>query len=100
MTTAAPPEAAMATSIMNSQRDHQGQARLRRIGGLDPEAVEGEQRGEDPDHEDLGVGEVDEPQHAVDQRVAEGDQGVDRAQREAVKRLRPELVPQAGERRS
>ena len=35
--------------------------------------------GERADHEDLGVREVDQAQHAVDQRVAQRDQRVDRA---------------------
>ena len=35
-----------------------------------------------PEHEDVAVGEVDHEQHAVDERVAEGDQGVDRPLRE------------------
>jgi hypothetical protein len=43
------------------------------------------------------VGEVDEAQYAVDERVAEGDEGVDGAEGQAVDRLRPELVTQAGE---
>ena len=36
------------------------------------------------DHEDVAVGEVDQLQHAVDHGVAEGDERVDRAQRDAV----------------
>jgi hypothetical protein len=43
------------------------------------------------------VGEVDQPQDAVDQRVTEGDQGVDRPQREAVDRLWSELIDKAPE---
>ena len=39
--------------------------------------------GEGADHEDLGVREVDQAQHAVDQGVAERDEGVDRALVEA-----------------
>ena len=77
--------------------DDQGQAHLRRVAGGDAEAVHGEQGGEHPDHEHLGVGEVDEPQDAVDQRVAQGDQRVDGAEGQAVERLRPELVDEAGE---
>jgi hypothetical protein len=34
-------------------------------------------------HEDFTVGEVDEPEHAVDQRVAHGDHRVQRAVLEA-----------------
>jgi hypothetical protein len=43
------------------------------------------------------VGEVDEAQYAVDQRVAKGDERVDRAERQAVEGLCAELVLQAGE---
>ena len=39
--------------------------------------------GEGADHEDVAVGEVDHAQDAVDHRVAEGDEGVDAAQRGA-----------------
>ena len=46
--------------------------------------MEREVGAEAPHHEDLGVGEVDEPQHAVDERVAERDQGVEEAVGEAV----------------
>ena len=35
-------------------------------------------------HEDLGVGEVDELEHAVDHRVPEGDEGVHEAEDETV----------------
>jgi len=40
------------------------------------ELVRRDEAGHSPHHEDLAVGEVDEPQHAVDHRVAEGDQAV------------------------
>jgi len=43
------------------------------------------------------MGEVDEAQHPIDQRVSEGDEGVDRAEREAVERLSAELLDQATE---
>ena len=36
------------------------------------------------DHEHIGVREVDEPEHAIDHRIAEGDEGVDGAEGEAV----------------
>ena len=39
---------------------------------------------EGADHEDLAVGEVDELQHPINHRVAEGDQGVHEPQDEAV----------------
>ena len=41
---------------------------------------------ERPDHEHVAVGEIEELQDPVDERVAERDQGVDAAQREAVDR--------------
>ena len=43
----------------------------------DPDGeLEGEER---PEHEQVAVGEVDQLDDAVDHRVAEGDQGVERA---------------------
>ena len=54
-----------------------------------PEDVrEHEERGEDAHHEDVAVGEVDELDDAVDHRVAERDEGVDGAARQAVDELR------------
>ena len=44
-------------------------------------------RQERADHEHVAVGEVDELDDPVDHRVAEGDQGVDRADRQGVDRL-------------
>ena len=38
----------------------------------------------EPDHEDVAVREVEELQDAVDERVAERDQRVDAAERQAV----------------
>jgi len=46
-----------------------------------------EEPAQGPEHEDLGVGEVDHPQNPVDHGVAQGDEGVDRAQRQAVHEL-------------
>jgi hypothetical protein len=43
------------------------------------------------DHEDIGVGKVDEPQHAVHHRVPERDERVDGAEREAVEELLEEF---------
>ena len=39
------------------------------------------------DHVDVAVREVDQAQDAVDHRVAQGDQGVDRPERQAVDQL-------------
>ena len=38
-------------------------------------------------HEDVAMGEVDELDDAVDHRVAEGDEGVDEAELEAVQQV-------------
>ena len=51
------------------------------------------ERDERPDHEDLAVGEVDELDDPVDERVAERDQGVDRA----VGEPEDEVVAEIGE---
>jgi hypothetical protein len=52
---------------------------------------EGNQRDERPDHEDVAVGEVDHADDAVDHRVADGDQAVDRTERDAVDELLDEV---------
>jgi hypothetical protein len=46
---------------------------------------------ESSDHEDIRVREVDEPQHAINHRVAEGDESVDRAEGETVEKLLEEF---------
>ncbi len=38
-------------------------------------------------HIDVAVSEIDEAQHTVDHRVAKSDQGIDRAERNAVDEL-------------
>lgn len=43
--------------------------------------------GKSADHQDVTVGEVDELEQPVDHTVAERDQGIDRAEREAVDQL-------------
>ena len=63
----------------------------------DAHGVDAEDRGVDPEREDLGVGEVDQAQDAVDERVAEGDQRIDRAERQPVDRLGKELVIEGAE---
>ena len=50
----------------------------------DGESADGVDAGEHADHEDLAVREVDHAEHAVDHGVAERDQRVDRAARDAV----------------
>ena len=44
------------------------------------ELLDGVERQERPDHEDVAVGEVDEAHDAIDHRVPQGDQGVHEAQ--------------------
>jgi hypothetical protein len=51
---------------------------------VEPDGLQHEVLHEQPDQEDLGVGEVDQSEHAVDQRVPDRDQGVDRAVGQAV----------------
>ena len=59
--------------------------------------VEAEVGAEHAEHEDLGMREVDQPQHTEHQRVADRHQCVDRAPRETVDRQLPEAVSQAFE---
>jgi hypothetical protein len=61
---------------------------------MQPEEVEGrreareeEEPDERPDHEHVAVGEVDQLDDPVDHRVAEGDEGVDRAEDKRVAHL-------------
>ena len=53
---------------------------------------------EHAEHEDLGVREVDQPEHAVDQRVADRDERVDRAVGQSVDGQLPEQVARAPRR--
>ena len=52
---------------------------------------EGDQRDEGADHEDVAMGEIDHADDAVDHRVADGDQPVDRAERQPVDELLDEI---------
>ncbi len=54
--------------------------------GVDPDGMDREERSEYAHHEDFRVGEVDEPQNPIDQRVPQGDQGIDRPEGHAVHR--------------
>ena len=56
------------------------------------ELLRGDEPGHRPDHEHLAVGEVDEAEHAVDHRVAQGDEAVHRALGEAGNEQALELV--------
>ena len=49
--------------------------------------------GERPHHEDFAVGEMQQAQHAKDQRIADGDQGVGAAEHHAVDELLQEHWP-------
>ena len=74
------------TGIVISEVDARGPrpARAgRRSARLAEDVGQDEDRHEGADHEDVAVGEVDELDDAVDHRVAEGDEGVDRADRQA-----------------
>ncbi len=67
-----------------------------RISGIGGQAdrdqdQEGDQRDEAADHEDVAMGEIDHADDAVDHRVADGDQAVDGAQRDAVDQLLSEI---------
>ena len=68
-----------------AHRDDDG-AEDRRV-GVELERVGEEVAGERAQHVDVAVREVDEAQHAVHHRVAEGDERVDGAEREAVDEL-------------
>ena len=48
--------------------------------------------GKRPDHEDLTVREIDEPQHTVNHCVTQRDQRVNRSERNAVDELLAEFV--------
>ena len=53
---------------------------------------EGDHRDEAAGHEHVAMGEVDHADDAVDHRVADGDEPVDRAERDAVDQLLDEIV--------
>ena len=54
--------------------------------------VDDDEAAERAGHEDLAVGEVEQLQHAVDQRVAEGDQRVHRAAGQPQQDVRGDLM--------
>ena len=60
--------------------------------GVEVERVGEEIAGEGAQHVDVAVREVDEAQHPVHHRVAERDEGVDRAERQPVDQLLEERV--------
>jgi hypothetical protein len=67
-------------------RDHHGQQRERvGVAHVRAQVAVDLHAGHRPDHEDLGMGEVDEAQHAIDHGVAERDHGVHAAQQESLK---------------
>ena len=55
------------------------------------EQQEDDQRDEGADHEDFAMGEIDHADDAVDHRVTDGDQAVDRPERDAVDQLIEEI---------
>ena len=61
------------------------------VNGFTPEQIDGDNRSECTEHEHFGVGEVDQAQDAVDQRVAERNQCIDSAKRQTIKEVQPEL---------
>src|SRR5262245_58305469 len=69
--------------------------RLRNRELLDPRVAQHEVARERTRHEQLAVGEVDETDDAVDHRVAERDEGVDRAAAEPVGEVVDEVLPSA-----
>ena len=77
-----------ATNIMRDPEDDLPRA----AAGLAAQQHDDPERCERAVHEDFGVREVDEAQHAVDEGVAERDKGVDGTEREARDRQRPEVV--------
>ena len=75
-------------SVSSSQTGHGGIARA-------AQHLEDAEADERPDHEDVAVGEVQQLEHAVDERVAEGDQRVRAALGQAVERQLREGVQSA-----
>ena len=69
------------------EEDHREDGRLIDRPVLTEDIGEHVHRRERADHEDIAVREVDELDDAVDHRVADGDEGVDRADRQAVDEL-------------
>ena len=53
---------------------------------------ERDQRDKAADHEDIAMGEIDHADDAIDHRVADGDQAIDRAEYNAVDQLLGEIV--------
>ena len=81
---------AVVTEADDRADDHEGQHPQ---GGVALEEDQpGRQGTERTDHEDLAVGEVDQLDDAVDDRVADRDQGVERSQGQPVDELLGEGV--------
>jgi hypothetical protein len=64
-----------------------------KIAGQDQED---DQRDKGADHEDIAMGEVDHADDAVDHRVADRDQAIDRSQRQPVDKLLDEIFHCSG----
>src|SRR5258708_15936781 len=69
--------------------DHDGGGQRRPVEQADHR--QGEGHGEGAQHQELAVREVDDLHDAEDQRQADGDQGIDQAQRDAVQRQLHEI---------
>ncbi len=71
----------------HGDQQHQEQRQRDRGDADRQQRQEGDQRDEGADHEHVAMGEIDHADDAVDHRVADGDQAVDRAERDAVDEL-------------
>src|SRR4029079_2032989 len=76
-----------------NHRSHQYDRETKQTGPGGKPELEGQKiTNESADHINVAVREVDQPQDAIDHRVAQGDQRVDRADRQAVNQLLNECV--------
>jgi hypothetical protein len=73
-------------------QQHQEQRERHRTHADGDEAEKCDQRDKGAHHENVAVGEIDHANDAVDHRIADGDQSVDRAERDAVDQLLEEIV--------
>ena len=78
--------ATTSTAISEASRTSTG------IPAVAPTMIRADQRDEGPDHEDVAMGEIDHSDDAVDHRVADGDQAVDRTERQPVDQLLYEIL--------
>ena len=64
------------------RRDHDRDEQSWPVG--EPHGRQRERHREGSNHQELAVGEIDDLQHAEDERKADGDQGIEQAERDAV----------------